>query len=616
MKRMVFLLATMWGLQAVAQQLPKLERIEPANWWVGMQYHQIQLIVHGAGIATRSVQMHYPGVQLLQVHPVENPNYLFIDLDITASALPGTFPIIFSKKGEKDLIYTYTLRARNNGIKAQGVTSKDLIYLIMPDRFANGDVTNDVVKGMAETTLQRDSMYDRHGGDIQGVIDHLDYLKDLGVTAVWLTPVVTNDEPHASYHGYASTENYKIDPRYGSNELYKKLADALHQRGMKLIQDLVHNHMGSNHWTVLDKPAKDWVHQWPTYTRSNFREQTIYDPYGAKADKKIMTDGWFDRHMPDMNENNPYLQKYITQSHIWWVEYAGVDGFRLDTYAYNDADFMAAWGKTIKTEYPQISIFGETLVHGMPNQVAFTQGNTVHRGFNTELPGVTDYQLLWAISDALNAKENSWDDGVVRLYNTLASDYQYQDPTRNVVFLDNHDVSRFYSVIGENTAKYKAALAWLLTTRGVPEIYYGTELMMKNFSNPDGLVREDFKGGWVKDSVNKFTPQGRNSAENSLFNYLRTLATYRRENTVLQTGKLMQYIPENGVYTYFRYDSSKTLMMIMNGNNRDTTITTARFEERTQGYSRAVNVITKENLPSIETVAVPAYTTLVLELRR
>ncbi|PUZ29073.1 alpha-amylase [Chitinophaga parva] len=616
MKRIFLLLAMIGGLEAGAQQLPKLERVEPASWWTGMQYHKIQLIVHGANIATRSVHFSYPGVQLLEVHKVENPNYVFVDIDITKDALPGTFPIVFSKAGEKDLKYTYTLHARNNGVKAQGVTSKDLIYLIMPDRFANGDVTNDVVKGMAETTLNRDSMYYRHGGDIQGVIDHLDYLKDLGVTAVWLNPVLTNDEAHASYHGYANTENYQIDPRYGTNALYKKLADALHQRGMKLIQDLVHNHMGLNHWTVKDLPMKDWVHQWPTFTRSNFREQPVYDPYASKADKKLMTDGWFDTHMPDMNENNPYLCNYITQSHLWWVEYAGVDGFRLDTYAYNDADYMAVWGKIIKAEYPRLSVFGETFVHGVPNQVAFTAGNTVNRGINTELPGVTDFQLLWAIGDALNAKSNTWDDGVIRLYNTLASDYQYQDPTRNVVFLDNHDLSRFYSVIGENTAKYKAALAWLLTTRGVPQLYYGAEIMMKNFSNPDGLVREDFKGGWPKDSVDKFTAQGRTAAENDLFNYLRTLANYRKENPVLQTGKLMQFVPEAGIYTYFRYDNNKTLMMIMNGTDKDTTVRTDRFAERTQGYTRAVNVVNKEVLPSISTVAVPAFTTLVLELKK
>lgn len=616
MKRIFLLLAMIGGLEAGAQQLPKLERIEPASWWTGMQYHKIQLIVHGADIAARNVHFSYPGVQLLEVHKVENPNYVFVDIDITKDALPGTFPIVFSKKGEKDLQYTYTLSARNSGVKAQGVTSKDFIYLIMPDRFANGDVTNDVVKGMAETTLNRDSMYYRHGGDIQGVIDHLDYLKDLGVTAVWLNPVLTNDEAHASYHGYANTENYQIDPRYGTNALYKKLADALHARGMKLIQDLVHNHMGLNHWTVKDLPMKDWVHQWPTFTRSNFREQPVYDPYASAADKKLMTDGWFDTHMPDMNENNPYLCNYITQSHLWWVEYAGVDGFRLDTYAYNDADYMAAWGKIIKTEYPQLSVFGETFVHGVPNQVAFTQGNTVNRGINTELPGATDFQLLWAIGDALNAKSNTWDDGVIRLYNTLTSDYQYQDPTRNVVFLDNHDLSRFYSVIGENTAKYRAALAWLLTTRGVPQLYYGAEIMMKNFSNPDGLVREDFKGGWPKDSLNKFTPQGRTPAEDSLFNYLRTLANYRKDNPVLQTGKLMQFIPEAGIYTYFRYDNNKTLMMILNDTDKDATVSTARFAERTQGYTRAVNVVSKEILPSISSVAVPAFTTLVLELQK
>lgn len=613
-----FLLLLLYVLTATTgfTQIPALERVEPSFWWVGMKNPELQLIVHGDKIAERSVSLQYPGVQLSAVHKVENPNYLFVDLLISPDAAPGSFAITFNKEGTKKLVYNYQLKQRDRSPnRIQGVTNKDFIYLIMPDRFANGDKRNDVVKGMKETALNRDSMYYRHGGDIQGIIDHLDYLKDLGVTTLWLNPVLENDQPKTSYHGYANTENYKIDPRFGTNELYKKLVDECHARGMKVIKDLVHNHIGSEHWTIKDMPSKDWVHQWPVYTKSSFRDQVLFDPYAADNDKKQMTDGWFDYHMPDMNQANPYVRKYFTQSHIWWIEYAGLDGFRLDTYAYNDPVFMAEWGKAIKAEYPRFTFFAETWVHGIPNQAFFTQGNTVNRGFDTELPGVTDFQCLWAINEALNGKFG-WDDGVTRLYTTIASDFVYQDPTRNVVFLDNHDLSRFYSVVGEDFNKYKSGIAWLLTTRGIPEMYYGTEILMKNFSDPDGKVREDFKGGWSDDKVNKFTAQGRTAKENEAFNYVRTLANYRKNNPVLQTGRLMQYVPENGVYVYFRYNDEKTVMVIMNTGDKEADLNTSRFIQRTAGFNSAVEVTSGENLASIQTIKAPAKTTLVLELKK
>ncbi|PWG80231.1 glycoside hydrolase family 13 protein [Pararcticibacter amylolyticus] len=616
--RSKFLLAVFYLFisAAVSGQIPALERVEPAFWWAGMKNPELQLIVHGKNIADREASISYPGVTLKGVNKVENPNYLFLDLELSPDVAPGTFSISFNKKGQKRLSYNYTLKARDTSPnRIQGVTSKDFIYLIMPDRFANGDKKNDVIKGMKETALNRDSMYYRHGGDIQGIIDHLDYLKDLGVTALWLNPVLENDQPKTSYHGYANTENYQIDPRFGTNELYRKLVDECHARGMKMIKDLVHNHLGSEHWTIKDLPSKDWIHQWPSYTKSSFRDQVLFDPYAAESEKKQMTDGWFDVHMPDMNQANPYVKKYFTQSHIWWIEFAGLDGFRLDTYAYNDPVFMAEWAKEIKREYPRFTFFAETWVHGVPNQVFFTQGNTVNRGFDTGLPGVTDFQSLWAINETLNGKFG-WDEGVTRLYTTTASDFVYQDATRNVMFLDNHDLSRFYSVVGEDLNKYKSGIAWLLTTRGIPQMYYGTEILMKNFSNPDGLVREDFKGGWPGDKVNKFRPDGRTERENDAFNYVRTLANYRKNNEVLQTGKLMQYVPENGVYVYFRYNTDKTVMVIMNTGDKEETLKIARFNERTAGFNAAVNIVSGESLPSFTQLTVPAKTTWVLELKK
>ena len=611
---LIFLLLLITS-SAVAQ-MPALERIEPANWWVGMKNTKLQLIVHGNQIAARNVTINYPGVTLLKTNKVENPNYLFLDLEISPATQPGTFPIRFEKKGAKAIVSNYELKARNvKQVKAQGVTTKDLVYLIMPDRFANGDKTNDIVKGMTETTLNRDSMYHRHGGDIQGIINNLDYLQDLGVTALWINPLLTNDQPKTSYHGYANTENYRIDPRYGTNELYKKLIDEMHKRGMKMVKDLVHNHVGSRHWTVLDLPSKDWLNQWPTFTRTTYREQTHFDPYASAADKKQMVNGWFDFHMPDPNQQNPYVRNYITQSHIWWVEYAGVDAFRLDTYAYNDLDYMAEWAKAIKAEYPNLNSFGETWVQGVPSQTYFTEGQTVNQKIDTGLDGVTDFQALWAVNEALNGKFG-WTDGVVRLYNTLAYDYQYKDATKNVVFLDNHDLNRFYSVVNEDFSKYKSGIAWVLTTRGIPQFYYGNEILMTGTTTPDGKVRLDFKGGWPEDKVNKFTAAGRTEKENEAFNYVRKLATYRKNNEVLQTGKMMQFVPQDGVYVYFRYNADKTVMMLMNGEEKEVTVSTARFAERTSGYTQAVNVATDEVLTDMSQIKIPAKTTLVLELKK
>jgi glycosidase len=594
-------------------QIPALERVEPSFWWIGMNNPKLQLVVHGNGIASRDVKLNYAGVTL---YKVENPNYLFLDLLVSADAKPGKFNIEFQGKNQKKLSYTYELKARDKSPnRIMGVTNKDFMYLIMPDRFANGDKRNDVIKGMQETALNRDSMYYRHGGDLQGIIDHLDYLEDLGVTALWLNPVLENDQPKTSYHGYANTENYKIDPRFGDNALYKKLVDESHARGIKVIKDLVHNHFGSQHWILKDMPSKDWVHNWPEFTKSSFKDQVLFDPYASEADRKVMTDGWFDGHMPDLNQKNDFVKNYLTQSHIWWVEYAGLDGFRLDTYAYNDPEFMAEWAKLIKAEYPRLTFFAETWVHGMPNQAFFTQGNTINRGFDTELPGVTDFQTLWGINETLNGKFG-WNDGVNKLYTTLASDFMYQDATRNVVFLDNHDLSRFYSVIGEDFDDYKSGIAWLLTTRGIPQLYYGTEILMKNFSNPDGLVREDFKGGWAGDKENKFTAKARTWKENEAFNFVRTLGKYRKNNEVLQTGKLMQYVPENGIYVYFRYNADKTVMIIMNTNDTASDLPLKRFNERMNGFSKAVNVVSSQQINLLQTINIPAKTTFVLELQK
>ncbi|MFC6101735.1 glycoside hydrolase family 13 protein [Olivibacter domesticus] len=608
---LLFLLSLVWLPNIYAQ----IKRIEPINWWIGMHNPNLQLIVYGKAIANSDVKINYPGVRLVKVNKVENPNYLFLDLVIEPSTKPGKFQITLENAGKELAPYSYELKSRDqHQVKAQGVNSQDFIYLLMPDRFANGNAKNDVVEGMRERGVNRDSMYYRHGGDLQGVINKLDYLHDLGVTALWMTPVLTNDMEQASYHGYANTENYQIDPRFGRNEDYRKLGAELHKRKMKLIHDVVPNHVGLNHWTILDKPMPDWVHQWKGYTNTTYKDQTIYDPYASTSDRKKMTDGWFVPSMPDMNESNPYVQNYIIQSHIWWIEYAGVDGFRIDTYPYNDLDFMAKWGKALINEYPSFTYYGETWVHGVANQAYFTGGKTINQQLDTRLQGVTDFQLQYAISDALNNKMD-WTGGVNKLYTTLATDFVYQNPLRNVVFLDNHDMSRFFSVVGEDIDKYKSAMAWLLTTRGIPQIYYGAEILMKNFSNPDGKVRDDFAGGWDTDEQNKFTAQGRSDVENDMFNFMKRLGNYRKNNAVLQTGRMMQFVPEGGIYVYFRYDDQKTVMVIMNTEDKSIKLETERFQEILKGRQKALDIISGKQYTDIREFSLKPKTTVVLELQ-
>lgn len=612
MKKILLVLFTiLMGANVFAQ---KLERVEPMFWFTKMHNPKLQLMVYGKNIANNAVSLNYPGVTLLKVNKVENPNYLFLDLEISASAPAGKFPIQFTANG-KNQTFTYELKNRDQSKeRIQGVSNKDLIYLLMPDRFANGDKTNDVVKGMSETALNRDSMYYRHGGDIQGLINHLDYLKDLGITTIWMTPEIENDMPKASYHGYAATDHYKIDPRFGTNELYKKYVETAHAKGLKVIKDIVHNHIGTGHWMYKDLPMKNWLNQWPTYTQTNYRDQPIMDPYASASDKKKMLDGWFVPTMPDLNQTNPYVQNYLTQNHIWWIEYAGIDGLRLDTYPYNDAEYMADWAIKIRNEFPTLSVFGETLVQSAASQAFFTGGNTVSRGFDTQLPGITDAVLKDAIFESLNGK-SGWTDGINRLYATMAQDFLYQDATKHCIFLDNHDMSRLYSVLNEDFNKYKSAMAILLTMRGIPQMYYGTEILMKNFSAPDGLVRSDFPGGWANDATNKFEEKGRTAKENEAFNYVKTLANYRKNSTALQTGAFMQYVPENDVYVYFRYNKAdgETVMVLVNANEKDQKVNTERFAERIQSKTSAKNIFTGET-KSLKEIDIPAKSTLVLAI--
>ena len=617
MKKIFFFFACLLFIEQSFAQEYKVHGVYPANWWIGMKNPNLQVMLYGTNIQENTVSIKYAGVKLTKVHKPENRNYLFVDLVISSTAKPGNVKIhLKNDNGEQDALLELRNRRIGNGTAfAQGVTSKDLVYLLMPDRFSNGDPTNDRIAGMRDQTLNRDSIYHRHGGDLQGVINHLDYLKDLGVTSVWMTPVIENDMPNRTEHGYAFTNHYKIEPRFGGAEAYKKLGDELHKRGMKLIQDAVYNHVGLYHFTVQDPPMKDWLHQWPSFTQTTYKDQTVFDPYAAPSETKHLQDGWFVRQMPDMNHNNPYVANYLIQHAIWSVQEFGVDGWRIDTYVYNDLNFMNRCNKALTDEYPKLTMFGETWVHGVLNQSYLCQNN-FNIPFKSNLQATTDFQLLfYGIQPAL--KESfGWTEGVNKLYTTTAQDFVYKDPMREVIFLGNHDIARFYSVIDEDTAKYKMALAWLMTFRGIPQLYYGDEILMTGFTNPDGNVRLDFKGGWTEDRENKFTKEGRTVKEDNIFRYLRRFANFRKNSSAITTGKLMQYLPVEGVYVYFRYDAKQTIMCVMNTGNQAATIDLSRFAERMQGYKKAYDVATGVTFDLEPKLTIGEKYLLVMELKK
>ncbi len=589
----------------------------PSNWYTGMKWNKVQILVRGEydGFSKEKVRINYPGVTLTKIHKFENGKYLALDLTIADTARPGFVDIDFID-GYKAHAVEWQLKPRRDGRSktfAQGVNATDFIYFLMPDRFSNGDISNDKIAGMRDQSLDRDSIYLRHGGDMQGVIDHLDYLQNLGVTTLWMTPVIENDMPNRTEHGYAFTNHYKIDARLGGETAYKKLSDALHKRGMKLIQDAVYNHVGSYHFIVTDAPSKDWLHQWPKFTQTSYKDQPLFDPYASKADAVKSSDGWFTTQMPDLNHGNPFVANFLIQHALWSVEEFGVDGWRIDTYIYNDLKFMNRCNKALTDEYPHLTSFGEIWVHGVLNQAYFVDNN-LNVPFKSNLQGAVDFQsLFYGIQPALN-QPFGWTEGVNRLYNTLSNDFVYKDPTRNVIFLDNHDMTRFFSTVGEDVAKHKMGLAWLFTCRGIPQLYYGTEVIMKGVSNPDGWVRLDFPGGWKGDKKNAFTGEGLTDAEKEVQQYTRALGVYRKNTTALQTGKLMQYLPVDGLYVYFRYDAAKTVMCVMNTSDNEKTVKLFDYAERTKGFSKGKEVT--NGAETGEQFKIPAKKMYVIELAK
>ncbi|MBF9238092.1 glycoside hydrolase family 13 protein [Hymenobacter sp. BT683] len=607
------LLPVVAGAQTVT-----IQRVNPTNWWVGMKRPNVQVLAYGPGAGTLAYSITYPGVKLVKTNTVENPNYAFLDLTIAPTAKPGKVQIV-GKKGSQTLTQAWELRARDNAPKAQGVTQADFIYLAMPDRFANGNPANDKFADMRDPNHDRANPFFRHGGDLAGAAQRIGYLKDLGITAVWFTPIIENNQPltneggtqRASYHGYGFTDHYNVDRRLGGNAAYKAYVQQAHAAGLKVVQDAVYNHVGNTHWFIQDLPMKNWLNQWPTYTNTSYRQQPITDPHASQIDRKITLDGWFVPFLPDLNQRNPYVANFLIQHAIWSVENFGVDAWRIDTYMYNDQPFMNHCNAALLTEYPRIHIFGESSVSNVVDQAYYVKNN-INFPFKSNQPGGLDFVLEGAMVDGLKH-----DGSAQRMYEALAQDAVYQDPTKFVTFLDNHDHDRFLSVIGEDFDKYKMGLTWLLTTRGIPSMYYGTEILMKNFKNPtDAEVRKDFPGGWPGDKEDKFTAAGRTARENEAFEFLKKLATYRRTHPALHSGKLMQYLPQDGVYVYFRYDATGTVMVATNTTDKVVALPTARFSERTRGFAKARNVLTGESLSSLTTLQLPAKTAVVLELQK
>lgn len=594
----------------------KPERIEPPSWWIGFQEPKVQLLVYGKDISTLKPSITYPGVSLERVILVENPNYLFLDLSISPEAKPGKVEIAF-KKGTKTISKgSIDLKEREKGsAQREGFNQSDAIYLIMPDRFANAITGNDVVAGMREG-LNRQDPYGRHGGDLEGIRQHLDYVQSLGFTSIWLNPVLENDQPESSYHGYAITDFYQVDPRFGRNEDYKKFVDDCRSRGIKVIMDMVFNHCGSMHWWMNDLPEKDWINVFPEYTPSNYRLSTVADPYAAKADIELTTRGWFATAMPDLNLQNELMKNYMIQNSIWWIEYSGLQGIRMDTYPYPDKHGMADWILRLKKEYPDFSVVGETWITQASKLVYWQKDFPNKDGYNSHLEYLMDFPMADALTRAFNEGEG-WDTGLQRLYDVLADDHLYRYPLNMVVFAENHDMGRMAHFYGGDLRKMKMAAAFVATVRGIPQWYYGSELLMEgDGAKSHGAIRQDFPGGWPGDQINAFTKEGRTDSQNEMVNYLSALFQYRKASKVLHEGNTLHFVPLNEVYVYFRYLGDEAVMVMMNNNDsHDRMVDMSRFEEILKNYGSGTEVVTGQKY-NLDTITVPAKSALIIELHK
>ena len=613
MKRISFILVlTLVILQLEAKTQPWVQRVEPAYWWTEMNQTELQIMLYGINISKTDISIDYQGVSISKKELTDNPNYVFLYLNISKNALPGKFKILIKKENKKQTVFYELKKRRTGSASRKSFTESDAIYLLMPDRFANGNSSNDSVSGYHQG-VHREIPGARHGGDIDGIISKIPYLVDLGITTLWTTPLFDNNDTNYSYHHYACSDYYKIDPRLGKNEDYRRLSDSCHANGLKLIIDVVPNHCGSSHWWLKDLPAKDWFNTWPTFTSSNYRMTAWTDPHAAESDLYKLTHGWFAPNMPDFNLQNPLLFDYLRQVYTFWIETANIDGMRVDTYPYNDIKTAARFIQSIRNEYPAMNVVGECWVK-TPAEIAYYQsGNNNKDGFDSRLTSVMDFCLKDVFSAAFNENE-SWDTGMARFYSLYAQDFVYPNPNMIMNFLDNHDIDRFSTSVKRDIQKYKMALGMLITARGYPQIYYGTEIMLDGIPGDYQGHRFDFPGGWAGDKRNAFTKSGRTNDENEVFEYLKKLLNYRKNNPVLQNGKMKQFIPENGVYVTFRYNAQKTIMVIANNNMVDKDLNLGRFKEIISEKTVGVEITTGTKYSMLNLVSIPEKTVLILEI--
>lgn len=610
------LILLLFATKSVAQT--SIQHVEPLNWWVGMKDPNLQLLIHGTNIGATTPVIKYPGVSIQKIHTADSKNYLFLDIVIKKNAKPGTFAINFTQNGKTVDTYNYTLLARQQDpALIKGFDASDVIYLITADRFVNGDERNDVIAGMKEDKIRRDFDGGRHGGDIRGMINSLDYIAGMGFTAIWPQPLLENDMPAYSYHGYAITNHYKVDPRYGTLEEYKELATKARQKGIKLIFDEVLNHSGSNYWWMKDLPYKNWLNYPNAYQPTNHRRTTNQDPYSSEFDKDLWSRGWFDTTMPDMNGQNPMMANYLIQSSIWWIETLQLGGIRQDTYGYSDKTFLQKWSCRLIAEYPNFSTVGEEWSLNPLITSYWQQGKQNRDGYTGCLTDLMDFPLQDALVQSLNDPETSkYNQGMNKLYEALANDFIYPDPNKILVFGDNHDMDRIFTQMHNDVDLTKIALTYLLTIRGVPQVYYGTEVLMENTAHPGnhGVIRSDFPGGWKGDAVNALTGKGLSSEQQEVQNYLKKLLNWRKNTSVIHHGKTLHFAPFNHVYVYFRYDNAKMVMVVLNKNKDNVAVDLPRFAEILKDKKSATNVMTGEKTNLTKSLEIPGKSACVFEV--
>ena len=585
-----------WGGGQTARAM-EIKKVAPSFWWAGMKNPELQILLYGEDLALSDVSVSGEGIYLKETVRQDNPNYLLLYLDLS-EAKAQTFQILL-KHGKKKLQIPYELKSRvRRGEDVKGFTSEDVLYLIMPDRFANGNPENDVVDGMREKKIDRADSFARHGGDIQGISNHLDYIADLGVTAIWLNPTQENDMESGSYHGYAITDYYQIDRRFGSNEDFCALVEKAHERNLKVVMDMIFNHCGSENYLFKDKPSKEWFNYHSNYVQTSFKTASVMDIHASAFEKKIATDGWFTSVMPDFNQRNRHVARYLIQSSIWWIEYAGINGIRQDTHPYADFDFMSQWCKEVLDEYPYFNIVGETWLNSNVLISYWQKNSKLAAPLNSNLPTVMDFPLQALMNQAFDEETGEWGGGLYKLYDYQTQDLVYANPMNLLTFLDNHDTSRFAQTdeMAKNLKRYKQAMVFLLTTRGIPQIYYGTEILMTGDKGKgDGDLRKDFPGGWQGDTRNCFAKNGRTALENEAFEFTRQLLNWRKGNQVIGKGSLKHYSIQNGVYVYQREFNGKSVVIIMNGTDDSKELDLAPYQEILP-RENALDVLTGKNV--------------------